>query len=39
MKMRLALMIILAALMLSACGYWVVEDAPVQIGSSTVQQG
>ena len=36
MKMRLALMIILTALLLGGCSYWVVEDAPVQVGSSVV---
>ena len=39
MKMRLALMITLLALLLSGCSYWVVEDAPVQVGSSVVREG
>lgn len=34
MKMRLALLIILTAMLLGGCSYWVVEDAPVQVGSS-----
>ena len=37
MKLRLALLICLIACMLSACGYWVVEDAPVQVGSAVVR--
>ena len=39
MKKRLALLICLLALLLTACGYWVVEEAPVQVGASVSQQG
>ena len=38
MKIRLAALICLIALLLSGCGYWVVEDAPVQVGSSVIQE-
>ena len=37
MKIRLAILICLISCMLSACGYWVIEEAPVQVGSSVVQ--
>lgn len=37
MKIRLAALLCLIALLLSGCGYWVVEDAPVQVGSAAVQ--
>lgn len=37
MKIQLALLLALLAVMLSACGYWVVEEAPVQVGSSVYQ--
>ena len=37
MKMKLALLLCLLSLMLTACGYWIVEDAPVQVGSSVVR--
>ena len=37
MKIRLAILICLISCMLSACGYWVVEEAPVQVGPSVVQ--
>ena len=36
MKMKLALLLCLLSLLLTACGYWIVEDAPVQVGSSVV---
>lgn len=39
MKIRLAALICLIACLLSACSYWVVEDAPMQVGPSTVQAG
>ena len=34
MKIRLALLLALMAIMLSSCGYFLVEDANVQVGSS-----
>jgi hypothetical protein len=36
MKMKLALLLCLLSMMLTACGYWIVEDAPVQVGSSVM---
>ena len=38
MKIRLAILIGLIAVMLTACGYWVVEESPVQIGSAVLQE-
>ena len=35
MKIRLALLCVLCTL-LTGCGYWIVEDAPVQVGSPVV---
>lgn len=35
MKIRLALLLCLLTLLLTACGYWIVEDMPVQIGASS----
>ena len=37
MKIRLALLICILAVMLSACGYWVVEEDSVQVGSAVVR--
>jgi len=37
MKIRLMLLVCMLAVMLSACSYWVIEEAPVQVGQSTVQ--
>lgn len=37
MKLRLAMLICILAALLTACGYWVVEEAPVQVGSPYVQ--
>ena len=34
MRIRLALLLLATAVLLSGCGYWVVEDAPVQVGSA-----
>ena len=34
MKIRLALLLCALMLFLCGCGYWVVEDAPVQVGSA-----
>ena len=34
MKRRLALLAAVIALLLSGCGYHIVEEAPVQVGSS-----
>lgn len=39
MRLRLMLLLILAAVLLTGCGYWVVEDAPVQVGSAYVSSG
>ena len=36
-KIRLAALVILTAALLTACSYWVVEEAPVQVGQSTIQ--
>lgn len=36
MKMKLALLLCLLSMLLTACSYWIVEDAPVQVGSSVV---
>ena len=36
MKMKLALLLCLLSMLLTACGYWIVEDNPVQVGSSVV---
>lgn len=36
-KVRLALMLCALALMLSGCGYWLVEDAPVRVGSPEIR--
>lgn len=35
MKLKLALLLIVAML-LTGCGYWVVEVAPVQVGEAVV---
>lgn len=37
MKMKLALLLCILSMLLTACGYWIVEDAPVQVGSSAVR--
>ena len=39
MRLRLAMLLIATAVLLSSCGYWVVEDAPVQVGSAYVSSG
>ena len=36
MRLRLMLLLLATAVLLSSCGYWVVEDAPVQVGSAYV---
>lgn len=36
-KRALVIVLLSAMLMLSGCGYWVVEDAPVQVGSAQLQ--
>ena len=36
MRLRLAMLLIATAVLLTGCGYWVVEDAPVQVGSAYV---
>lgn len=38
MKIRLAALICLIALLLSGCAYFLVEEAPVQVGSAVVQE-
>jgi len=37
MKIRLALLVCMLSLLLTSCGYWIVEDAPVQVGSAVVR--
>ena len=37
MKIRLALLLCMLCVLLTACGYWIVEDAPVQVGSAVVR--
>ena len=37
MLCALALMLCALALMLSGCGYWLVEDAPVRVGSPEIR--
>jgi len=37
MRMKLAALLILLALLLGGCNFWVVEDAPVQVGSVYIQ--
>ena len=36
MRIRLVLLCVLCML-LTGCGYWIVEDAPVQVGSAVVR--
>lgn len=36
MRLRLMLLLIATAVLLTGCGYWVVEDVPVQVGSAYV---
>lgn len=38
MRVRLLALLILLAVLLSGCGYWVVEERPVQIGSAIAQE-
>jgi len=38
MKIRLAALICLIALLLSGCSYFLVEEAPVQVGSAMVHE-
>ena len=38
MKLRLLAMLVLVALALSGCGYLLVEDDPVQVGSAIAAQ-
>lgn len=38
MRIRWIALLLLLAALLSGCGYWVVEENPVQIGSPTVQE-
>lgn len=32
-KLRFALMLLALTLLLGGCGYWLVEDAPITVGS------
>lgn len=36
MKLRLALLLCVLSLLLTGCGYWLVEDAPIQVGNPVV---
>lgn len=38
MKIRLAVLVCLVAVLLSGCSYWVVEEAPVQVGSPVMSK-
>ena len=38
MRLRLALLLAAMAVLLTGCGYWVVEESPVQIGSAVLQE-
>lgn len=33
-RLTLLMLLVLLALVLTGCSYWVVEDAPVQVGSA-----
>ena len=37
MKLKLALVLAVLAMLLSGCGYMLVEEAPVRVGSPSVQ--
>lgn len=37
MKLKLALLIVVLSILLSGCGYMLVEDAPVRVGSPSVK--
>jgi len=37
MKLKLALMIVVLSLLLSGCGYMLVEESPVRVGSPSVR--
>lgn len=39
MRTRLIALIVLIAVLLSGCGYWVVEESAVQIGNPVAQKG
>ena len=34
MRLKLAILLAAMAVLLTGCDYWVVEDAPVQVGSA-----
>ena len=36
MKLRLAILLLALALLLCGCGYWAVEEAPIQVGDSVI---
>lgn len=38
MKIRLAALICMIALLLSGCAYFLVEEAPVQVGSAVIRE-
>ncbi len=38
MRFKLALLLAVVAVLLTGCGYWIVEDAPVQVGSAHCTQ-
>lgn len=37
MKLRLFCLLCILSILLTGCGYWLVEEAPVQVGSAIVQ--
>ena len=37
MKLKLAVLIVVLSLLLSGCGYMLVEEAPVRVGSPSVK--
>ncbi len=38
MRFKLALLLAVVAVLLTGCGYWIVEDAPVLVGSAHCTQ-
>ena len=37
MKIRLLIALLAALTLLTACGYWVVEEAPIQVGEAVIR--
>ena len=37
MKFRLIALLVLLCLLLGGCSYWVIEEAPVQVGSAYIR--